>query len=215
MRTFNEAVLLERIHRSKDDMWWTESCLRLRDFECTKDGDYDYWREHDLDRGHLSDEQKAYFEDEAVWLCARCEDVGSRNGRKLAHMAEDGKLLVHQIHSENSNKSARKQPSTAFDGLRERIHLVRGCKIMLTRNVAYLYGLANGTRGKLVGVVYGPGGVGTFPEAVVVEVPEYCGPEFYAGEPKWVPHVAIVQHGGGDADDAHTVPRGGRLRAHG
>ena len=191
MRTFNEAVLLERIHRSKDDMWWTESCLRLRDFECTKDGDYDYWREHDLDRGHLSDEQKAYFEDEAVWLCARCEDVGSRNGRKLAHMAEDGKLLVHQIHSENSNKSARKQPSTAFDGLRERIHLVRGCKIMLTRNVAYLYGLANGTRGKLVGVVYGPGGVGTFPEAVVVEVPEYCGPEFYAGEPKWVPLLPL------------------------
>ena len=144
-----------------------------------------------MDRGHLNDEQKRYFEDEAVWLCARCEDVGTRNGRKLAHMAEDGKLLVHQIHSENSNKSARKQPSTAFDGLRERIHLVRGCKIMLTRNVAYLYGLANGTRGKLVGVVYGPGGVGTFPEAVVVEVPEYCGPEFYAGEPKWVPLLPL------------------------
>ena len=105
-----------------------------------------------MDRGHLNDEQKRYFEDEAVYLCGRCEDVGQRNGRKLAHMAEDGKLLVH---SENSNKSVRKQPSTAFDGLRGRIHLVRGCKIMLTRNVAYLYGLANGTRGKLVGVVYG------------------------------------------------------------
>jgi hypothetical protein len=58
---------------------------------------------------------------------------------------------------------------------------------MLTRNVAYLYGLANGTRGKFIGVVYGPGGVGTFPEAIVVEVPDYCGPSFYPDEPKWVP----------------------------
>ncbi len=171
MQTFDEAVILNKIHRSEHDMWWTESCLRLRDATCTKEADYDQWREHDLDRGHLTVEQKAYFENEAVWLCARCEDVGGRNGRKLAHMAEDGKLLIHQIHSENSTKTARKQPSSAFDGLRQRIHLVRGCKVMLTRNVAYLYGLANGTRGNLVGVVYGPGGVGTFPEALVVEVP--------------------------------------------
>ena len=187
LQTFEEAVMLGRIHRSKDDMWWTESCLRLRDFTCTKEGDYDWWRCHDLDRGHFTDEQKRYFENEAVWLCARCEDVGGRNGRKLAHMAEDEKKLVHQIYAENSSKTARKQPSTAFDGLRQVINLVRGCKVMLTRNVAYLYGLANGTRGKLVGVVYGPGGVGSFPEAIVVEVPEYCGPVFYPDEPKWVP----------------------------
>jgi len=33
--------------------------------------------------------------------------------------------------------------------------------------------------------------VGTFPEAVVVEVAEYCGPEFYPGEPKWVPLLPL------------------------
>ena len=32
---------------------------------------------------------------------------------------------------------------------------------MLIRNVAYLYGLANGSRGKVVGVVYGSNGVGS------------------------------------------------------
>ena len=157
MQTLEEAVMPTGIHRSKADMWWAESCLRLSDFTCTKEGDYDHWQGHDLDRGHLSMEQKKYFDEEAVWLCARCEDVGCRNGRKLAHMAEDGKQLVHEIRAENSNKSARKKPSSAFDGLRDRIHLVRGCKVMLTRNVAYLYGLANGTRGKLVGVVYAVG----------------------------------------------------------
>ena len=48
--------MLKRIHRSKDDLWWTESCLRLRDFTCTKDDDYDVWMQHDLDRGHLTQE---------------------------------------------------------------------------------------------------------------------------------------------------------------
>ena len=59
---------------------------------------------------------------------------------------------------------------------------------MITRNVAYKYGLSNGTRGKLVGVVYPTGVlVGSFPEALVVDVQEYCGPAFYPSEPKWVP----------------------------
>ena len=88
-------------------------------------------------------------------------------------MAEDQKQVIHRINAEQAGgKTARNLHANALDGMRSIINLVRGCKIMLTRNVACLYGLANGTRGKLVGVVYGPGGVGTFPEAVIVEVPE-------------------------------------------
>ena len=194
LESFTEATNLTRIHRSKDDLWWTESCLRLRDFEMTYDGDYTTWRQHDLDRGHLTAEQKTYFEDEAVWLCTLCEDVGCENGRKLAHKAQDEKLLVHRIHARHSaHKAAKRQPSSAFDGLRRVINLVRGCKVMITRNIAYKYGLANGTRGKLVGVVYPVGApVGSFPEALIVEVPEYRGPAFYPSEPKWVPILPKV-----------------------
>ena len=48
--------------------------------------------------------------------------------------------------------------------------------------------MGNGSRGKLVGVVYPPNAeAGAFPEAVVGDFPEYCGPQFYAGEPTWVP----------------------------
>ena len=192
VNTFTEAIMLTSIHRSKEDLWWTESCLRLRDCTCTKSGDYDYWRLHDLDRGHLDHDQYAYFEKHALWLCARCEDVGARNGRKLAHMAEDGKELVHQILALHSSKSVKKMSSTAFDGLRSVVNLVRGCKIVVTRNVAYKFGLANGTRGTCVGVVYGDAGVGSFPEAIVGQFPDYCGPVFYPDEPKWVPILPII-----------------------
>ena len=58
--TFDEAVMLRRIHRSKGDMSWTESRLRLRDFDCTR-ADWEWWRQRDLDRGHLTQEQKDYF----------------------------------------------------------------------------------------------------------------------------------------------------------
>ena len=191
---FKEAIMLKQIHRSKEDMWWTESCLRLRDFTCTKEGDYDHWRQHDLDRGHLNREQCEYFENEALWLCARCEDVGQRNGRKLAQLAEDKKELVHQIKAQHSSKSAKKLSASAFDGLRAVVNLVRGCKVVLTRNVAYKFGLANGTRGTLIGAVYGPGGVGTFPDALVAEFPDYCGPAFYEDEPKWVPILPLTAH---------------------
>ena len=192
LEKFDEAVILSNIHRSKDDLWWTESCLRLRDFECEFKKDYYHWRMHDLDRGHFTQEQKDYFENYAVWLCARCEDVGARNGRKLAHLAENGKELIHKIDAQHSSKSARKLASSAFDGLRSVIHVVRGCKAMLTRNIAYLFGLANGTRGNVVGVVYGPGGIGTFPEAIIVDVPDYCGPAFYADEPTWIPILPMT-----------------------
>ena len=69
-------------------------------------------------------------------------------------MAEVQKELIHQINAQHSSKHARKHPSTAFNGLRSHINLVRRCKGMITRNIAYLYGLANGTRSKVVGVVY-------------------------------------------------------------
>ena len=207
--------MLNKIHRSKEDVWWTESCLRLRDFTCTKAGDHDWWREHDLDRGHLDETQKAYFENEAVWLCVRCEDVGGRNGRKLAHMAEDEKQLIYQIMAAHSHKSARKLPSTAFDGLRDVVNIVRGCKVVLTRNVAYLYGLANGTRGKVVGVIYGPGEIGDFPEPIVVAVPEYCGPAFYDWGADMGTAATHDQRERRDEDDAHSVLNRGWVRADG
>ena len=39
----------------------------------------------------------------------------------------------------------------------------------------------------MVGVVDGPGGVGTLPEAVVCEFPNYCGRALYDSESHWVP----------------------------
>ena len=192
---FDEAFMLTRIHRSGADVWWTESCLRLRDFEMGFAQDWEAWLKHDLDRhdGHLTSEQIEYFENMAVWLCARCEDVGCRNGRKLAHLAMDTKEIVHRIHAQHSCKSAKKYDSKAYAGLRGVVNLVRGCKVMLTRNVAYRYGLANGTRGTLIGVVYAAGDpVGAFPEALIVHIPEYVGPSFWRDEPQWVPLLPMT-----------------------
>ena len=85
--------------------------------------------QHDLDRGHLTQEQKRYFDEEAVWLCARCEDVGARNGRKLRTMVEQGCQVVHKIEAvhlgtHSQQKRAKKCDSKVFEGLRDTVHLV-------------------------------------------------------------------------------------------
>ena len=210
---FKEAVVLKRVHRSKEDMWWTESCLRLRNLaddvvEQFKE-DYTYWRDHDLDRGHFSEEQKRYFETEAVRLCARCEDVGMRNGRKLAHQAQDLAQPIHRIAALHASKASKVKSADAFGGLRSVVNLSRGCKVMITRNVAYLMGLANGTRGKLVGVVYPAGAsLGSFPEAVIVAVSGYCGPAFYPDEPTWVPILPMSDFQGNQSRTQFPIVAG-------
>ena len=110
-------------------------------------------------------------------LCA-LRGRGARNGRKLARLAESEKVMVHRIHAQHSRKSASAHRSSAFEGLRGVIHLARGCKVLIIRNVAYVYGLANGTRGTLVGVVYGQSGIWTLPETLVLDVLDYVGPAF-------------------------------------
>ena len=38
LQCFTEAIMLENVHRSEGDLWWTRPCLRLRDFEVTYEG---------------------------------------------------------------------------------------------------------------------------------------------------------------------------------
>ena len=189
LKTFDAAFMLTQIHRSADDAWWTESCLRLRDFKMDYRRDYSYWLQHDLRRGHFTEEEKQHFDDNAVWICAKCEKVGSRNGRKLAKMVESNKSMIHKISARHSNhSSAKRKSSSEYGGLRPVLHLSLGCKVVLARNVAYLYGLANGTRGKLVSVVYAIDATpGSFPEALIVDFPDYKGPAIYEERPTWVP----------------------------
>ena len=80
---------------------------------------------------------------------------------------------------------------------------------MITRNVAYLYGLANGTRGKLVGVVYPAGAsLGSFPEAVIVAVAGYCWPAFYPNEPTWVPILPLSDFQGNQSRTQFPIVAG-------
>ena len=122
-----------------------------------------------------------------------CKNVGQRNGLKLASMASKMSMPIHRIKARYTGlKSSKKKSSQEFNGLRRVIHLAVGCKVVITRNVSYLYGLANGARGKVVGFVYTKDAkLDTLPEAIVVEVPDYTGPAFYPSEPKWVPILTM------------------------
>ena len=144
---------------------------------------------------------------------------GRALGARMSEVATAGNPLIwmqtrkhiHHISAVHSHKNARGLPSTAFDGLRDVVNIVRGCEVVITRNVAYLHGLASGTRGKVVGVIYGHGEIRDFPEAIVVDVPEYCGSVFYEGAGM----STIATHGKHerrDEDGAQSVTNRGWVR---
>lgn len=200
---------LRSIHRSQEDVWWTQSCLRLRDDTCTHDQDYQLWKKHDLEQGNLTYSEKSYFHHHAVWLFPGKEDAAIHNGRKLADMASKGQLTIHCINAKHSHNSQKYQPSSIFDGLRNVIHLVVGSKVMLTRNIAPLCGLRKDTRGTVVGVLYSSDGqdaIGSFPKAIVVDAPTYLGPKFYARQRTWVPIIPHVAKKAGTNYCRHQFP---------
>ena len=56
-------------------------------------------------------------------------------------------------------------------------------------------------------IAYGPQGPGHLPEAIVVDVPDYCGPHtFYPGHPKWVPILEMQSHKDGTTMWRRTFP---------
>ena len=62
--------------------------------------------------------------------------MGTEHGKKLANRAQDEKVLVHRVKARHSSyKLAARQPSCVFDCLCRVINRVRGCKVMLTRNI--------------------------------------------------------------------------------
>lgn len=75
----------------------------------------------------------------------------------------------------------------SFQDLWPGLNDARGWKVMITKNIAYRHGLARGICGMVIGAVYHKKGMGIMPDAIVIEVPTYCGPPLYPGEPKWVP----------------------------
>ena len=178
------AILFKRVHPWKD-CWWTQSCFLLKNFSNEVQSEfaenYHYWREHGLDRAHFNEEHKEYFHTKAVWLCA-CKDVGTRNGRKLAVLAQESARIVQRIQTMPRVKSDQERSSHAFSGLRSVIKLERKCMVIITCNVAYHHGFVNGTRGILVGFVYPERApLASLPLVIV------CGPVFYHGQPTWVP----------------------------
>ena len=57
------------------------------------------------------------------------------------------------------------------------------------------------------GVVYPlDASVGRFPEALVLEVADYCGPAFYPSEPKWVPILPKVSMKAGTRQTREQFP---------
>jgi ATP-dependent exoDNAse (exonuclease V) alpha subunit len=79
--------------------------------------------------------------------------------------------------------------------------------VLLTNNMWQEAGLVNGSVGTVVDLVYTTDQQPpALPQAIIVDFPEYTGPEFFPGHPTWVPvppQTAEWQSAGANGDIVH------------
>ncbi len=96
------------------------------------------------------------------------------------------------IEAEHNNATAKKATKQEASGLRRRVFLADGCRVMLTSNLWPETGLVNGTRGVVREIIYPERSTPTaLPIAVMVEFDGYTGPGF-STDPKAPKLVPIV-----------------------
>ncbi|CAK0879229.1 unnamed protein product [Prorocentrum cordatum] len=189
-RSFTDVVRLRRIYRQKGPSPYKDSTLRLRDGAMTLH-DYSLWCGHDVSAVPHDRPLRRALETDALWLTTENKKVGERNGAKLARHSEANGAPVFAFDAVHSDPRAEKRPPDEFYQLRTKVHLSVGAPVLLTSNLLWelrvvRFGLMNGARGRVVGIVM-DAAPPALPAYVVVDFPEYCGAPFWPEHPTWVP----------------------------
>jgi len=131
MRQRGEDVDTRRLHEILEHM-------RIQD---VSDEDVELLNSRVLD--DLPPEERATFDDDALYLCPTNALVDELNHDPLG-ASNKPVLIVLALHT---GIGASKESEDNADGLQQKLLLMEGAKVMLTRNLWTLQGLTNGTMG--------------------------------------------------------------------
>ena len=156
-RNINNVFRLRRIHRQAGASHYKESLLRLRDAAHTKE-DVALWKSHDLTSPDcaLSAADIRAFQQERVHLFCEKQRAGAFNGRRLGEdaTATNRSSGILRVWSVESSPLVERYSCDAFGGLRRVLHFSMGAPVMLISNLRTVWNLANGLRGRIVGLVW-------------------------------------------------------------
>ena len=153
-------------------MAFRDFIMRMRDGQCTTE-DYDRILMPMFDRWTA-------FNGTAEWehanrIMLRNEDAKQYNEKRMLNLGEP----IVRIDAINNKRGISSNKAARAKGLSNYLHLSRGARVLLCRNQIVKYGLANGTLGTVVDIIYEDRNDPSqyiLPLAVMVKLEDYNGP---------------------------------------
>ena len=144
---FTHTIILTQLQRQATDVEFKE-LLHQYVTGTVNDAGYAILAQRHMD--NLPSEEQAIFNNEAILLCAYKKDYTKWNKEKIRGVGTP-RILVQSL---NNPESCSVLDASSAGGLPRNIVLCRGMKVMLTANLCLSQGLANGSTGEVVAIVY-------------------------------------------------------------
>ena len=185
-------------------------CTRLRDFllklrysHSSVGQNYSELNEEDMEwlrersSHRLDGEEKEKFETGyKIYIHPKIVTMMKRNKEELLKMSDSGIPIVKCLARDTGPcvKSKMKQGKGEYEfgQLPKRTYFCKGAPVMMTTNLCIEWGLFNGSMGIIADIYFANGHKPALdgkehPDAILVHMPGYCGPEVIQGHPHLVP----------------------------
>jgi len=175
---FQKIFVLSTCHRQQNDQTFLNALDNLSEGNVTK-SDYDFLKTRFTN--YVGQEECDKFTD-ALRLFGHKEDVFQYNLDRMRALRDPltGMLVpVAKIQAKHNCSSAKKESSDSAEGLERVLYLAKGSRIMLRSNLWLDKKLCNGSRGKVIDIIYDKDN--EFPSIILCEFDSYEGPSIVPG----------------------------------
>ena len=183
-RSFTDCIVLEETMRqSKDQREFLELLLRIRNGTINQK---DWLAINERFEGNLSDEEKeAFLSTKVLTVMETWKEVNAENHDQLANLGVPVAVVPSKGTGRHHTLSEKQMGQIV-----QCCYLAVNSRTLLTKNQIGMtgFGLNNGGIGIIIAILYAKGvAPPDFPEAVVVDFPNYTGPAWVGHHPTRVP----------------------------
>jgi len=192
-KLFKTVAFLDLVKRQKN-LEFRDLLMRIRNGQITKQD----WNK--LQTRDINLVKKPSNLDEIIHLFTGNKERREHNKKCLKTLQSKGKPVAKIVAEHYGKKSAmRAKPSKCWN-LEPVLYMAPGAKVMCRLNLLPAQaGLVNGSIGTIVDIIYNDNkDCNQLPKTIIVDFPDYKGPQFFKNHKTYVPIVPMTANPGGE-----------------